>query len=242
MDFADFDDGQRAELRAADDGEIRGGAVVGSASNPLTGEAEAVFNEVAAEILTAADERGLPLVLPILDAEDRRHVRFADVWGGFDRIVARAAERYNADAMMIVRIMQTELGLEVRWIVQRDDRMETLTTPRARLGIDWLADEFASEFTTIGDANLARLTIREVRTWPDFGRVLDYLESVSVIESVDVESITGTDLVLRVTARGDDSQLIRYLTLDGQLAADERADGLVFVPAWRRGADGQFAP
>ncbi|MGD8341390.1 MAG: DUF2066 domain-containing protein [Gammaproteobacteria bacterium] len=233
---AEFPDGQRAELQAAEEGGPRAGAVAGAASNPLDGEAAELFDSVATEILTAADERGLPVVLPLLDPEDRRHVRFADVWGGFDRVVARAAERYQADTVMIVRIVATDFGPELDWIVQRGDRVETLTTPRARLGVDWLADEFASEFTTVGGASLAWVTVRDIRNWPDLGRVLEYLDSVSIIESVDIDSMDGTDLLLRIAARGGDSQLARYLTLDGELTEDETADGLVFVPSWRTAA------
>jgi hypothetical protein len=239
---AEFGDGQRAELGAAAVEEPRPGAVAGAASNGLTGEAAELFESVSNEILTAADERGLPVVLPLLDAEDRRHARFADVWGGFDRVVARAAERYEADAVMIVRILDTEFGPELSWIVQRGDRVEPLTTPRARLGVDWLADEFASEFTTVGGATLSRVTIRDVRSWPDLGRVLEYLDSVSIVESVDIDSMQGTDLLLRIAARGDDSQLARYLTLDGELAEDETAEGLVFVPSWRAAAIEPGAP
>jgi len=234
---SDFGDGQRVELRASDvvdpisaGNRISAGAVSGVASTVLPGEAAAFFEDIAAEMLSAADERGLPIVLPKLDAEDRRYVSFADVWGGFDRFVANAADRYNVDSILIARVSMNEFGLEVRWTAQRGDRRQTLTTPRARMGIDWLADEFASEFTTVGGARLTRITIKDIRGWRDF-RVVEYLESVSIIESVDVESFAGGDLVLRVTARGDASQLDRVLTLDGELSPAENTDGLVYVPA-----------
>jgi hypothetical protein len=236
---SELNDGLRVELKALDDtdairqgGVIRAGTVSGVASSALPDDAQEFFETIATEMLTAADERGLPIVLPVLDAEDRRQVRFADVWGGFDRFVARAAERYNVDAVLIARVSNTEFGLEVKWTVQRGERRQTLATPRTRMGIDWLADEFASEFTTVGDARLTRITIRGIRSWRDF-RVVDYLQSVSIIESVDIESFTGGELVLRVTARGgDDSQLNRVLTLDGELSAVENTDGLVYIPSW----------
>ena len=229
---SDFGDGQRAELKAFEaTNEGRAGTVAGVASNPLSDEAAAFFENITAEVLTAADERGLPLVLPVLDAEDRRQVRFADVWGGFDRFVAGAAERYAVDAVLIGRVSMTDLGLEVNWTVLHGERRQTWTVPRARTGIDWLADEFALEYRTIGDARLTWITVREIQRWPDF-RVVEYLESVSIVESVDIESMTGSDLVLRVVARGDDSQLERHLMLDGELSAVESTDGLVFVPSW----------
>lgn len=230
---ADFGNGQRAELQAFDGPDaIRVGAVGGVASDPLTADAAESFEGVVREILTAADERGLPLVLPQLDAEDRRHVRFADVWGGFEQLVARAAERYSVDGIVIARVSQTEFGPEVQWTVQRGDRRQTLTGPRVREGINWLADEYASEFTTIGDARLIWITVREIHTWSDH-RVVEYLKSVSSVQSVFVESWSPTgELVLRVTARGDDSQLDSVLTLGNQLRRVENTDGLVYIPSW----------
>lgn len=234
----DFGNGQRAELRASDGPDaIRVGTVGGVASNPLPAEAAEVFENVVREILTAADERGLPLVLPQLDAEDRQNVRFADVWGGFEQQVASAAERYSVDAIVIARVFQAEFGTEVQWTVQRGDRQQTLTGPRVREGINWLADEYASEFTTIGDARLVRITIREVQTWSDY-RVVEYLKSVSSVQSVFVESWSPNgELVLRVTARGDDSQLDNVLTLGSQLRRVANTDGLVYLPSWAVGTE-----
>jgi uncharacterized protein len=232
---ADFGDGERAELMENGRATVsRAGAVEGVASQPLSEEAEALFDGVAEEILTAADERGLPLVLPRLDAEDRRLVRFADVWGGFDNFVVRASERYGVDAVLIARIVPTGLGPEIRWTVRRGDRRDTLATPRARMGIDWLADEFASELATVGGAQLTFLTIRGVESWARDYSLIQYLERVSIVEQVDIDSITGDEYVLRVAARGDNTQLERILALDGVLARVEDAPGLVFVPAGRQ--------
>lgn len=231
---ADFGNGERAELKAADDiaGNSSAG-VVGEASNPLSDESAEIFDRVTGEILKAADERGLPVVLPLLDETDRQHVRFADVWGGFDQFVARAAERYSADAIVIARITVAETEPHIDWTVLRGERRDALAPPRARDGIDWLADEFAARYTTVGDARLTWVTVRDISEPRDYSLVLDYLESVSIIQLVDVESLTDTDLLLRVTARGDDAQLLQYLTLDGELTHIEGAVGLEFRPSWR---------
>jgi hypothetical protein len=239
---SDFGNGQRAELKAYDAAtagsvriggitEIRVGAVSGVPSNPLAAEDAEFFTGVVREILIAADERGLPLVLPELDAADREIVRFADVWGGFEQFVARAAERYAVDAIVIARVARTEFGPEVSWTVQRGDRRQTLTGPRVREGINWLADEFASEYTTVGDARITRITIREFRNWTDF-RIVEYVRSISIVESAQVESVSDGELVLRVAARGDDSQLDRVLTLGGQLLPVQNSEGLVYMPSW----------
>src|SRR6185503_18770188 len=43
------------------------------------------------DLQSVADERGLPITLPLLDLEDLGAVTFADVWGGFEDRVAGAS-------------------------------------------------------------------------------------------------------------------------------------------------------
>jgi hypothetical protein len=240
---ADFGDGQRAELKAHDGPNgIRAGLINGIASNPLTGDAAVFFDSVVSEILIAADERGLPLVLPQLDAEDRQHVRFADVWGGFEPLVSRAAERYSVDAVVIARIFQTEFGPEINWTVRRGDRRQTLTGPRVREGINWLADEYASQGTAVGNARLIWITVREIRGWSDL-QVVEYLKSISIVEDATVESwLPSGELLLRVTARGDDDLLNSVLTLGNRLLPVDGEGGLVYVPSWAAGTEAVDAP
>ncbi|HET7133897.1 MAG TPA: hypothetical protein VFJ95_16695, partial [Gammaproteobacteria bacterium] len=51
----------------------------------------------------------------------------------------------------------------------------------------------------------------------DYGRVMSYLESLSVLQSVDVESLERGALNLRVNARGGSQVLERVLALGGVL-------------------------
>jgi hypothetical protein len=252
---ADFGDGWRAELEAADAGPVsRPGALTAVPSNPLPGELEPDFDAIAETLLGAADERGLPIVLPRLDEEDRRYVRFADVWGGFDAFIERAAGRYGVDAVLIGRVAMTDTGPEVRWILRRGESRQTRTTSTLRAGIDWLADQYAAEYTIVGGVRATWIRIEGITSWPDFGRVVEYLQSLSVVDSVDVESLSADgELLLRVAARGDDSQLAQYLTLDGSLVpaaeppvgspgAPGAASEMVFVPGWLAPASSRGSP
>jgi hypothetical protein len=240
----DLGGGQRAELAAVpDDGRV--GPIGSRPSNELPAEYAELFEAITLPLLDAVDERGLPVVLPELDAADRALVRFADVYGGFDESVALAAERYGADAILIGRIAVTEAGPVVQWLLRQGERRQLLSGIDPRAGIDALAEQFVREYATVGGTRLTFVTIRGIESWPDFGRVYDYVQSRSFIESVDVESQSlDGDMRLRVVTRSDDSQLRQLLTLDDRLdalpppprqALDPFAveDELVFVPAWR---------
>jgi hypothetical protein len=243
---ADLGRGERTEVMAdtVTPGR-RPGEVAGQPTVPLSDDALVSFEAIVDELATAADERGLPIVLPLLDIQDRAVVSFEDVWGGFDPLVAQAAERYPVDAVLIGRVAVTTFGLEVRWTLLGGDQSQGRVTNNVRSGIDWLADEFAARFITVGDARTTWITVHGIESWPDFGRVVEYLQSVSVIDaaSVNVESWSQGSLLIRLAARGDDATLRQYLDLDGELrtagaegsvnAAGSAPQGrLEFVPGW----------
>jgi hypothetical protein len=176
-----------------------------------------LLSTVRAEIVAAADERGLPIAWPLLDLEDLNAVTFTDVWGGFeDRIVA-ASMRYRADAVLIGRVRPGLAGHEVEWLFVHGIGRQALPAARVRDGLDVAADRYAAELSTVGGASIAALTVRDVLTPADYGRVMGYLERQSVLESVDVESYGNGTLSLRVAARGDARVLERVLALGGVL-------------------------
>ena len=83
----------------------------------------------------------------------------------------------------------------------------------ARSGLDGLADLYALEFSGIGGATSARLTVVGIESLDDYGRVMSYLESLSVLQTVQPEQLVGTELTLRVEARGGAVVLNRVLAL-----------------------------
>lgn len=175
------------------------------------------------ELAAVADERGLPILFPLLDAEDLSAATFTDVWGGFDDRVLPASARYHADAVLIGRMHPGLLGYEVEWLLLKDGQRRTLQGTAVRDGLDAVADTYASELSVVGGATTTRLRVLDVTTAADYGRVMGYLETVSALQIVDIESLERGTLSLRVAARGDARVLERVLALGGVLRADPAA-------------------
>ncbi len=190
------------------------------------------------ELLAVADERGLPVTLPLLDLQDLNAVTFADVWGGFEDRVAAASARYRADAVLIGRVRPGVIGNEIEWLLVTGAERQALQGLGLRDGLDAAGDRFASQFATVGGGGAAAITVLNVQSSADYGRVVSYLEQQSALQSVDVDSFDNGVLNLRVTARGDAGVLGRILALGGVLkpaAGDRSAGALVFEIA-RNGA------
>jgi hypothetical protein len=193
-----------------------------------------LMSQLREELDAVASERGLPIAYPLLDLEDRGAIGFAEVWGGFEGLVAAASERYNADGVLVGRVATTAFGLDVRWSFVDEARGSAVLGSDVRGGVDWLADQYAAEYSAVGGARIAHIAVLEVTSLDDYGRVMSYLESQSVLSSVDVEGFDGTTLRLRVASRGDDRVVERVLTLGGVLVpaagglASGPLEGLVF--------------
>jgi len=54
-------------------------------------------------VLDMAERRGLPVIFPLLDAEDLRSVSFSDIWGGFDDALLDASQRYDVNSILVGR-------------------------------------------------------------------------------------------------------------------------------------------
>ncbi len=207
---------------AVDDG-VGGRALLGAGEAAELGDAPAtpamtqLLEAVRAEIVAAADERGLPIAWPLLDLQDLGAVTFTDVWGGFEDEIVAASARYRADAVLIGKVRPGTFGNEVDWLFVHGVERQALPVAQLRDGIDVAADRYAADLSTIGGASMAVLRVHNVLTPADYGRVVSYLERQSILERVDVESFDSGTLQLRVAARGDARVLERVLALGGVL-------------------------
>ncbi len=201
------------------------------AAEPLTAapqsELETMLANFRADLVEVADERGLLLTLPLVDIEDMTALSFADVWGGFSDRVVRASERYGTDDILIAQVRLTDFGAVTRWTLLRGGRELRLPGQAFRDGLDALADVYAAEFSTLGSASSTVVTIVGVETLDDYGRVMQYLESLSVLENVEPEELVAGSLRVRVAARGGEFALRRVLEL-GELLQPAAGDELTY--------------
>ena len=192
-------------------------------------ELRANFRE---ELTTVAEERGLPLSLPLMDLEDMNALSFIDIWGGFTDQVQEASIRYGADAVLSGRARVSAFGVNVQWTLLKDGGQFALGGTSMRDGLNRLADFYAAEFSTFGGVRATLITVLGVETLDDYGRIMSYLDSLSLLESVGVEEFVEGALTARVDARGGTAVLERVLGLStvltpaagplGQVANDDQ--------------------
>lgn len=152
----------------------------------------------------SAADRGLPLVLPLVDAEDLSRLSFADLWGGFIDPVLDASDRYAADAVLIGRSGSASAEFtRVRWtLITRDEQIAW--TGSVAEGPNGAADELAQRLATYANsAGRIRVQVRGMNSPTDYGAVSSYLRSIGIVERFDVVWVWDDTAEFDLVVRGD---------------------------------------
>ncbi len=193
---------------------------------PLPPGLDSLREGLIEELTLVAERRGLPLAWPAMDELDTAVAGFGAIWNGPGLGLIEASERYAGDFALSARVSLTDLGLSIEWeLTGRDGAGRRLYTSTVGEGIDWVADQFAAEFSSAGGLRMTAIDIEGVSSLADYGRVMRYLESLSIVESVDVTSFDGRALQLAASIRGDDSVLSSVFGLGGVLQPAGRPGG-----------------
>jgi hypothetical protein len=185
----------------------------------------------------AARVRGVPLVLPLLDTEDRRAVSVADIWGGFDERILAASQRYAADTVLVGKLQQLGSAWQADWrLIGEEGEIPRWQSMPAALpgvlsgGIDPLADAYAARFALrpSGDGaatgSRVELHVLGIGGLREYGTLLEYLRDLTLVRSLQVERLEGEELVLGLQLSGDVEHLERAIALGRRLQPAPRPD------------------
>ncbi len=180
-------------------------------------------------LLNAGKLRGLPLILPLVDAQDRDRLSFADLWGDFTDPVLKASTRYRADAVLIGRARGADpRRAEVRWtLLSGGQRMDWTGTVAS--GPDEAADRLAMQLAAdAGSERRLRVAVAGLASFDAYGAISAYLSGLSNVQSCDVVEVFENRAIFAVQVRGNADQLMRTIALGRLLApADPDIQGAI---------------
>ncbi|EKE76174.1 DUF2066 domain-containing protein [Gallaecimonas xiamenensis] len=184
--------------------------LVSDASSPLLAKALAEEGKV----------RGLPVLLPLWDLDDKLKLDVLDVWGRFREPVSDASSRYKAEQFVIAKASQDGAGFRVSWQLEGalpasgDSRGDSLELALKAM-VDDMADRLAQSLAVKGQlsAQLTQLTLVGVGRAADYLQALDELKALAQVADANVDSVSGSQVVFSLQLRGDEEQLRQALTL-----------------------------
>lgn len=172
----------------------------------------------------AAIQRGLPILLPIMDLQDQTGIDVADVWAGFAEPVQQASQRYAANIILMGSVTTIADGaVSISWQLlingeneQWQSKGDVNTAIKA--GVDELTDRLARRFTQVVTSDSAQntvaITISNVRDYADYSRVMDYLAKLQYVSDVQLVSFEEDKLVANVLIEGDKAVFNQTLAIE----------------------------
>jgi hypothetical protein len=157
-----------------------------------------------------------PLVVIEAPVPDRAAVERAAQWRGVPVEWGAGAGAPAAAGRAVLTGVAS--GGEFAWTFTHDGRSSQMRGS-AEDGIHLAADALAARYAPASTRSSSTLALRVdgMEDLADYSGLLAYLRGLSLVRGVDVESLDGTVITLRVVVRGDRELLGRIVALGGRL-------------------------
>jgi hypothetical protein len=174
-----------------------------------------------------AAARGLPIIFPVLDFEDRRTLSENIVWNLDEAAISRASERYGADSILAGRLHFTASGeLVGLWQFQFQDEADVFDGFDSELKsylydpLNRITTQLASYFAIIPesiDGETIRLRVDGIKNLNAYSALLNYVENLGLVSTVTTAEVDGERIELQLSLVGDTRQLYEQIALDRDL-------------------------
>jgi uncharacterized protein len=179
-------------------------------------------------LITAAQQRGITLMFPQLDAVDQAAIGVPDVTGFAADRIRQASARYRPDAVLVGSVTPFGNGqYAARWMLLDGSQQQAWQTPpgdevvTAVDGIQVSADRYAALYAVApdaGDVSGVPVAVQGVTSLDVYAKVLAYLSGLAPVRAVRVQRMEQGSAYFSVDAHGSLDNLRSALVLGGLLA------------------------
>ncbi len=194
------------------------------------------FDTVAAArdaALQRAQQRGMPLQLPLMDLQDQAALQPADIWSDYAAALDRASARYPHDLVVTGRL-QAMAGDTWRgsWALrgaEQDFQTAAQALPDALASaVDQIQDLLAARRAPgaiAGAPRGTRVRFSAVQDLAAYGRLVDLIEGMPPVAGLALRHVEGDRYTFELQLRGDDQTLRRALDDAPRLRAEPGLSG-----------------
>jgi hypothetical protein len=182
---------------------------------------------VVADLRAAFSRRGIPLQLPLLDLADAAALPPQAAWSLDAAAIQGASARYKVEAVLAGRLAALSSGgVAGDWLFLMGDerRGSVISGVDAQAfigeGVALVAETMAARYAVAAsavDGEGIPMSITGVASYADFAAIINWLESLELVERARVERVRGDKLQLRLVAQAAPAQLATMLELNKQL-------------------------
>ncbi len=165
------------------------------------------YMTVALKLEELAITHSIPVVLPLLDLAETSKVRVEDVVNLSVEILSSAATWYQADIILAGHIMQLPGVWQGKWHLFGDQPVKWDTSGESVLfNIEHafsalttnLVNQYSSRALYEKGADSVSIKVLGINSLEDYANVLSYLTGLSVVEGVEVISVTSKDVTFNL--------------------------------------------
>ena len=175
----------------------------------------------------AAMTKGLPIVSPILDLQDRQVLPVAKIWAADERSMVNAAERYDVDAIISGRIRPQGNAFvanfilnhqgETRYLQAKGNNAQAVADSIMAQAARFFSDIYAVVVNDEGENNRLQLVVNNAEEFATYAKVIQYLQSVTLFERPQLIAVNDNELIFDISYNGNIAQLQQTLVLDKKL-------------------------
>nr|VFK37263.1 MAG: hypothetical protein BECKSD772F_GA0070984_101315 [Candidatus Kentron sp. SD]VFK42291.1 MAG: hypothetical protein BECKSD772E_GA0070983_101611 [Candidatus Kentron sp. SD]VFK80562.1 MAG: hypothetical protein BECKSD772D_GA0070982_11283 [Candidatus Kentron sp. SD] len=174
-------------------------------------------HELSNILHASATERGVSVILPLLDLDDQLRISEIDVRKGDRDRISEASERYAVDAVLVGRAfpsLASPTRWEARWELFGEEITNNWTNKGdkakkvLRDGIHKAIDIFVARYAVSKEENTnlvyesVELTVIDIRNIGDYAKALRYLENLQSGAKVYVTEAGANRISFRLSIRG----------------------------------------
>jgi len=189
-------------------------------------------------LLLLGEQRGVPLYFPVADLQDVSAIEVDDLWGLFPESVDQASERYRADAVVMMRIYQSDEGLwSGNWSLNLKQTFEvgakydsTLPLLLEALVSDLaanLSSHYAISKIPGEEGGELNLEVSQVNTFADYIEIQRYLTGLPPVSAMNISWVRSGRAGYQVTLVGSKDQFFEHVDLGGRLKKNLRSKSLL---------------
>lgn len=179
--------------------------------------------QLAEALLQGADNRGLPIKLPELNAPSHPEVFTSDIWAKFDDVVAEASEFYDVEHFVMARMyFDPELNWQLEYQLQ--DAQGALVVQQAsgqqfdiiREMINGIGDHFANVYAIksedLGEQEI-QITLSGVNSIVDIVNAEKHLRALPPVNTVSLQNVQAQKAEFHLDLSGQGLDVIKALAL-----------------------------
>jgi len=182
--------------------------------------------DVAEALQTVAQQRGLPIIRPLMDLEDQVALSASSLWALDYDSIRRASERYDPDSILVGRLVERGGQWRASWVLMHRGRnmpFDSVGSDVAEMmatGLDPVVGYYVDLYAIIpqeGASEALTFQVDGVEDFANYVRLSSYLENLVAVRRFDVVAAQGSSLLLYVYPAGDAAVLRDALALDERL-------------------------